>query len=279
MLSEFYIATEDFESKMRQCTRALVSWTGVHYIQQHRMFDLAQDLLSFKENIVRAHINATMWSVDSQHEALKNIPTKIPDINDLQAYISGNSDLEENAKLAVEAHLKKQHENINRMIRRNNSRAATLEAEAISDLKSAYKVYFIFIRAFHDACYGVLLNTNGSTPGDYSSMAKVMKKKSGPVFNKIITIPGYVKWFTDFKEKRDIIKLGVNFSLCGPQWDVGVGFNEITRNGGVIVNVDPNVGKFRLSDLITAFNYSTALLNLILNDVNILLKNEFVEKV
>lgn len=124
MLSEFYIATEDFESQMRQCTRALVSWSGVHHIQQHRMFDLAQDLLSFKENIVRAHINATMWLVDSAHETLKNIPTSIPDFNDLQAYISDNSALDQNAKLAVEAHLKDQRAMIDRMVRRNNSRAA-----------------------------------------------------------------------------------------------------------------------------------------------------------
>ncbi|WP_027148315.1 hypothetical protein [Methylobacter tundripaludum] len=160
------------------------------------------------------------------------------------------------------------------MQRRNHSRAAMLEAEATSELKAVYKAYFIFIRAFHDACYGVLLNTNGATPGAYSSMRKAIDKKVEPIYSKIITIPDYVDWFTDFKNKRDTIKIGVNFSLCGPQWDVGVGFNKITAEGGIDISCDSSVGKFRIGDLIIAFRYSTAMLELILNDVQALLKQD-----
>jgi hypothetical protein len=69
------------------------------------------------------------------------------------------------------------------------------------------------------------------------------------------------------KEKRGLIKLGIDFSLCGPAWDVGVGFNKITAKGGVVVNMDPNVDKFRLGDFVSAFRYSAAIVELISRDI------------
>ena len=92
-------------------------------------------------------------------------------------------------------------------------------------------------------------------------MSRCIKKKVTPAFHQVDSISGYVDWFKKFKQKRDIIKQGVGFSLRGPQWDVGVGFNSYTPEGGVVVRLDED--GFHLADLIQAFQYSYRLVNLI----------------
>lgn len=266
MLSEFYITTEDFEEELKACGRELAEWKGVHHIQRHRMADLGQDMLSFRESFVCAHINATMWVTDDANEASR-VVGPMPKWEDLWAYLSGNTNLPLEAKHAVEAHIEAGKQQVARMVRRQKSKAGVRSQESAWELKAAYKAYFFFIRAFQDACYGVLLNINGATPGAYSSMRKALEKKVTPIYDKVAAIPGYVAWFEQFKTKRDQIKAGVNFSLCGPQWDVGVGFNRITPEGGVVVDASPNGNKFRLGDLVAAFQYSMALLRVIRRDI------------
>lgn len=267
MLSEFYITTEDFEQELKDCGRDLAHWKNVHHIQRHRMSDLGQDMLSFRESFVRAHINATMWVADDTNEAARGLNDPMPKWEDLWAYLSGNTNLPPEAKEAVEAHLKAGQQRVERMARRQQSRAGIRSQESAWELKATYKAYFYFIRAFQDACCGVLLNLSGATPGAYSSMRKGIEKKGNPVYEKVAAIPGYLNWFEAFKQKRDQIKLGVNFSLCGPQWDVGVGFNRITPDGGLVVDASPDGNKFRLGDLVAAFQYCTALLRVISRDI------------
>lgn len=263
MLSEFYIVVEDFQSGLKACGQALAESVGIDHIQRHRMSDLGQDMVSFSESLVRAHINATMWMLDATSEAQRAVSPNPPDFEDLYAFISGDRPLDQSTQDAVRAHLDEGRKSVERMVRRQKSRAAKRSEEAVWELKASYKAYFFFIRAFHDACYGVLLNLGGSTPGAYSSMNQCIKKKVSPFFEQIGTIPGYVDWFNAFRQKRDLIKRGVNFSLCGPQWDVGVGFNSITPAGGLVVSGGTNGNNFRLGDLISAFRYSAAMVELI----------------
>lgn len=267
MLSEFYITTEDFEEEVKACGRQLAEWKGVNHMQRHRMADLGQDMLSFRESFVRAHINATTWVTDDTNEASRGLGQPMPKWEDLWAYLSGNTNLPSEAKEALEAHLEAGKQQVARMVRRQRSKAGIRSKESAWELKAAYKAYFFFIRAFQDACYGVLLNISGATPGAYSSMRKGLEKKVAPIYDKVAAIPGYVEWFGEFKGKRDQIKAGVNFSLCGPQWDVGVGFNRITPEGGVVVDASPSGNKFRLGDLVAAFQYSTALLRVIRREI------------
>lgn len=267
MLSEFYIATEDFEQELKDCGRDLAEWESVHHIQRHRMSDLGQDMLSFRESFVRAHINATMWVVDDANEAARGLNDPTPKWEDLWAYLSGNTNLPSEAKEAVETHLAAGRQRVERMIRRQKSRAGIRSEESAWELKAAYKAYFFFIRAFQDASYGVLLNLSGATPGTYSSMRKGIENEASPIYEKIAAIPGYADWFKAIKQKRDQIKLGVNFSLCGPQWDVGIGFNRISPEGGLVVDASPSGNKFRLGDLVAAFQYCTALLRVIRRDI------------
>lgn len=267
VLSEFYITTEDFEEELVACGRELAEWRGANHIQRHRMADLGQDMLGFREGFARAHINAAMWVLDDANEAARGFTEPRPKWEDFWAYFSAETDLPADAKRAVESHIEAGRQQVARMVRRQKSRAGIQSQESARELKAAYKAYFFFIRAFHDACYGVLLNQSGATPGAYSSMRKCIDKQVQPIFGKITAIPGYTDWFRSFKSKRDQIKLGANFSLCGPQWDVGVGFNRITAEGGVVVNAGPDGSNFRLGDLVAAFRYSTALLKVIRRDV------------
>jgi hypothetical protein len=267
MLSEFYIAIEDFQSGLKACARDLAEWGGINHIQRHRMSDLGQDIVSFSEPLVRAHINATMWVLDDVYEANRGRSPNPPDWEDLWAFLSGERELGPQAKNAVRAHLEEGQRIMERMVRRHRSRAAQRSEESAWELKTCYKAYFFFIRAFHDACYGVLLNLNGLTPGHYSSMNRCIERKVSPIFEQIVSLPGYIKWFKAFKEKRDLIKKGINFSLCGPQWDIGVGFDRITPEGGVVVDASPNGNKFRLGDLISALRYSAAIVELVSRNI------------
>jgi hypothetical protein len=265
MLSEFYITIEDFQSGIEACSRDLTELDGINHIQRHRMTDLGQDIVSFSEHLIRAHINATMWSIDDVYEVSRGV--RPPNMEDLHAYFSGERELDPHAKNKVQAYLEDGQQRLERMDRVHKSRAAQRSKEAVGELKTCYKAYFFFIRAFHDACYGVLLNLNGRTPGDYSSMNRCIDKKVSPIFEKIVSLPGYIAWLKDFKKKRDQIKKGINFSLCGPQWDVGVGFTTVTPEGGSVSNVAEGSHKFRLGDLISALKYSIAIVELISQEI------------
>lgn len=65
--------------------------------------------------------------------------------------------------------------------------------------------------------------------------------------------------FKAFKRTRDLIKCGVNFSLRGSQWNVGVGCNRNDREGGIVVCADTNGKNFRLGDFSAAFSYFAAM--------------------
>ena len=189
MLSEFYITIEDFQSGIQACSSDLAECVGINHIQRLRMADLGQDIVSFSEHLIRAHINATMWMIDNVYEASREGIPKPLNMEDLQAYLSGEQELDPQAKNRVQAYLEDSQRSLERMARLHKSRAGQRSKEAVGELKTCYKAYFFFIRAFHDACYGVLLNLNGRTPGDYSSMNRCIDRKVPPIFEKIVSTP------------------------------------------------------------------------------------------
>lgn len=263
MLSEFYIAVKDFQAELKACGQSLAEHEGINHIQRHRMSDLGQDMISFSECFVRAHINAIMWVLDDVHEINQRLPLNPPDWETVEVCLSDSRQLDQQTRENVQAHFDESQKSLKRMVRRQKSKAAKRSEESTWELKAGYKAYFFFIRAFHDASYGVLLNLCGSTPGAYTSMNRCITRKVSPIFEQIETIPGYIDWFKAFKKKRDLVKSGVNFSLCGPQWDVGVGFNKITQEGGVLVSAGQNGNQFRIGDLLSAYRYSLAIVKLI----------------
>jgi hypothetical protein len=115
-------------------------------------------------------------------------------------------------------------------------------------------------------------NLNGQPTGKYTSMNRCIDRKVSPIFEKIKSIGEYIDWPKDFKEKRDLIKEGINFSLCGPQWDVGVNFTAVTPEGGSVTNVAEGSHKFRLGDLISALEYSIIIVEVISQEYRALTK-------
>jgi hypothetical protein len=216
MLSEFYLSVHDFRSRLKACQDGLAKWPRINRIQLHRMSDLGQDLISFSESLVRAQINATMWLLDETFEMQRAVPPNPPDWSDLWAFHSGERQLTPPAEQAVRAHIEDGKRRVERMVRLHKSGAGKRSEESAWELKAVYKAYFFFIRAFHDACYGVVLNLSNQSPGAYSSMNRCITKKASRVFEQIETIPGYVNWFIAFKQKRDLIKSGVDFFSMWP---------------------------------------------------------------
>ena len=261
MLSEFYLTIEDFQADLKACGGRLANWDGVDHLQRRRMADLGEDIVSFAESFVTAHINATMWVLDGVAEVSRHLPLDTTNFEDMQAYLTGEGQLEPEAEAAVKQHFEQGQRSVERMIRRGKSRAKERDEDAAAALKACYKAYLFFIRAFHDAAYGMLLNLSGRTPGAYSSMNDCIKKQALPVFEMVNGIPGYVEWFKAFKKKRDDVKRGVGFSLSGSQWDVGVGFTRATREGGIVVSQSAN--HLRLGDMIDAVRYSAAIVGLV----------------
>lgn len=263
MLSEYYLSVDDFQTCIRSCGQDLSKWENVNHIHRHRMSDLGHDMINFSENFVRAHINATMWLTDAAYETNKDYDPNPPNWEELHTFLAGESKLEHDVEETVKKHLGKSRSKFERRHRIYKSLAGKRSDQSAGELKACYKAYFFFIRAFHDACYGVLLNLSGSTPGDYSSMNRCISRKVAPIFSQISNIPGYIEWFDAFKTKRDNIKKGIGFSLCGPQWDVGVGFDRVTPEGGIVVDAGENGNNFRLGDLIASIEYSIAIVKLI----------------
>jgi hypothetical protein len=263
MLSEFYISVEDFDVALKDCVNRLSKWEHVNHVQRIRFADLARDMISFSEFMATAHLNATMWSLDSQYEHLKSRVEPPTNHDDFMAYISGSRDLDSESIKDIERYISEAQEMVTRMQKRSESRAGQMSEKSTSDLKACYKAYFFFIRAFHDGCYGVLLNLIGQTPGAYSSMNKCVTKASSDAYNHICKIPGYVDWFKNFKAKRDAVKMGQNFSLYCSNGNIGIGFNTVSQEGGIVVNVGQNDNKFGMNDLVAAFHFSIKVVELI----------------
>ncbi len=219
MLTQYTLAIEKFEDELKKASKQLAQQESIRQYHRHRLSDLGEDIVSFSEYFLEAHINATAWMTDNAQEV--------------------NTDF-----------------SLEKMVRRNKSKAAILEKKALNDLKVTYKGYFFFLRAFQDASYAVLLNIAGQSPGQYSSMKDCLKKKPTPMYDWVNGIDGYENWFQDFKKRRDKVKMGVNFSIKGPQWDVGIGFNNISKEGGLTVGGD----EYKISDLIKSINFSSELI-------------------
>lgn len=82
---------------------------------------------------------------------------------------------------------------------------------------TAFKLVYIFVRAYQDAVCGALYELSGQKAGKYTSMGDALKKPHNPVRKLLVArLPGYVEWFGPWKQMRDTMKTGANFMLG---WD------------------------------------------------------------
>jgi hypothetical protein len=122
-----------------------------------------------------------------------------------------------------------------RLIVRFGSR--TDAPSAADRLGTAYKMLFIFVRAYQDAIYGVLWEQiTGHRVGKDSSMRNAAEKPGNPVGAVLRErVLGYVEWFTGTRDLRNEVKSGANFGLVGPVSDLGVSVNAVDDRGGLRV--------------------------------------------
>jgi hypothetical protein len=225
VLTDYNLVIEELEKELLNLNKSLAEFEGIDHYTRHRVFELGMDMVTFSEYFLEAHINATAWITDSANNASR--------------------------------------QNLELMIKRNNSISGKLERKYSKKLEVCYKSFFFFIRAFHDAGYAALLNIKGQDPGRYSSMSKCIEKKPDKIYELVESIDGYVDWFKKFKVSRDKIKEGAKFNIVGPQWDVGICFAKITKEGGI----SSGGYQYRISDLIMALKYSLQLILIVKNNL------------
>ncbi|MEE9339049.1 MAG: hypothetical protein V3U87_13300 [Methylococcaceae bacterium] len=84
---------------------------------------------------------------------------------------------------------------------------------------SSAKSLLIWIRAFQDACAKIILiQEQGGTPGNYTSMSKAIGKPENPI-NKFVeeNLQGYLSWFEKSRKLRNNLKQGAWFSRMNIQ--------------------------------------------------------------
>ncbi len=73
------------------------------------------------------------------------------------------------------------------------------------------KALFYFVRSLQDAVYRLLLEANGQQVSDNSRISKILVDKRGDnPMSKMLkqSVPEFLEWFKDFREKRNYIKRG-----------------------------------------------------------------------
>jgi hypothetical protein len=132
-----------------------------------------------------------------------------------------------------------------------------------SRLKVAYKAMFLFVRAHQDSLYKVILELHGQTTGRASSMVDAAREPRVPTNSVnparaflLRSVPGYLEWFGSWRDRRNRVKLGVNFGLVGPASQLGINFCHVTADGGLVSELADVV---RLPDVLKALEMSTRL--------------------
>ncbi|MFC1932593.1 hypothetical protein ACFLXU_03050 [Chloroflexota bacterium] len=134
--------------------------------------------------------------------------------------------------------------------------------EPMRKLEICYKALFMFVRAYQDAMLKMLLAIEGQAPGNNSSMTQAVDWKTGKFKeNNIIghllsdELPDYATWFSYWREKRNKVKEGIGYGISGDIKDIGISFNTVTRQGGIVVNNE----SVKIIDVISAIEMSSRL--------------------
>ncbi len=113
------------------------------------------------------------------------------------------------------------------------------------------------MRSHQDALYGALLSLldQGSGPGARMSSASRDGNPVGKVLRE--EQPEYLPWFERWRELRNQVKFGVGLASLGPSSNPGVSFTHQTREGGLVIDLDPG-NAVRLSHAAEALRMTKA---------------------
>jgi hypothetical protein len=134
-------------------------------------------------------------------------------------------------------------------------------------LMVSYKLLFMMVRAYQDPVYCHLVSALGS-PADSGSMSSVLKEGTGKRASPLVrgflleTCPEYVDWFGRWTSMRDRVKAGLNFSLSGPDEDLGVS-PQHTSEEGVSTSDASGKSAVRISHVVEALSMSARVATLV----------------
>jgi hypothetical protein len=124
----------------------------------------------------------------------------------------------------------------------------------------AFKALYLFLRAHQDALCALIhtaLSPRGTGPGDYNMTAH-LGRANGPVRRFVHEcVPEYEEWYLRWREARNRVKRGANFSTYGDAVQMGIRFSSfIPEGGGVSIDASQGVG---LADVVEALQMSARL--------------------
>lgn len=222
-LSELIFAIDDFEERLKEVIAKIGESTIVRPPRRGQVYDCGSDIVNCALSFCRVHVEAAFWQQDDTARVTRAFN-------------------EQRVVLPV-------------FVR--NVRVKRHLDDSDRSLKVAYKSLLFFFRTFQDAAHAVLLELTGNKSGRHSAMSACVKNPKAPVHGIISAIPGYIDWFNKMRDQRNEIKNGVGFAIVGPQWDVGVGFVEITEDNSMSLRND----QLHVKDLVHAVGFSKALLD------------------
>ncbi|MCU6498914.1 hypothetical protein LPN04_14040 [Rugamonas sp. A1-17] len=224
-LTEFIVVVDDFEDRLKEVVAKLAENAKVQHRRRGQLADCGLDISNCALSFYRVHAEVAFWQQDDTamvSKAFFGQPTKLP-------------------------------------FRIQSDRTKRYLDDSARSLIVGYKSLLFFFRSFQDSAHAVMLELTGHKSGAHSTMSACLKNQKAPVHKYVIEIPGYVEWFNKMRDQRNEIKGGIGFAIVGPQWDVGVGFVEITNENAQTLRSD----QLHLKDLVQSVVYSHRLLDAI----------------
>lgn len=126
----------------------------------------------------------------------------------------------------------------------------------LDDLRVVWKAWFLFVRALCDNVYRLLLADVESCPAPLGgSMGTAASNKANSVALILAEdVPEFLPWFTTFRDRRNAVKRGVNFTCTALQAPgISITFNEFRSDpttGRRQILIDSDKRRVTLSDVV-----------------------------
>lgn len=222
-LSEFIFVVDEFYERLKEVGGKIAESPRVRHRRRGQLSDCGLDIVNCAFSFYRAHADAAFWLQDDTAMVTKTFTSG--------TFMSPT--------------------------RRRSDRIENYLDESGRSLVVGYKSLLFFFRTFQDAAHAVMLEITGHKSGMNSTMSACVKNPKAPVYKIIADIPGYIDWFSKMRTQRNEIKGGIGLAIVGPQWDVGVGFVEITDDNAASLRQD----QLHIKDLVQSVEYSHKLLD------------------
>jgi hypothetical protein len=125
-------------------------------------------------------------------------------------------------------------------------------------LRVAFKSVYFFVRAYQDALYrAALFVVDGEVAGGGARMARALRPDSSVGAYLQSAAPGYLTWFAEWRDQRNRVKDGVNFSTFIQGNDLGISFSTYTSEGGISTDASSGVGALDVAAALAAATVAT----------------------